>query len=150
MYEEHETFIRESIALSRAAVEKGNEPFGAVLVKDGQVILRAENTTRTKNNVTHHAETNLVQLALAEYPPEFLGDCTLYTSTEPCAMCSGAIYWSGVGKVVFACSEKGLQRYAGIGLDVPCRDIFSRGTRKVEVIGPVLEDEALQVHAEYW
>lgn len=131
-------------------MEKGNEPFGAVLVKGGQVILRAENTTRTKNNITHHAETNLVQMALGEYTSEFLNDCTLYTSTEPCAMCSGTIYWSGVGRVVFACSEKGLQRYAGIGLDVPCRMIFESGVRKVEVIGPVLEEEALQVHAEYW
>jgi tRNA(Arg) A34 adenosine deaminase TadA len=146
----HDTFIREAIALSRSAVEKGNEPFGALLVKDGQVILRAENTVYTGKAMTNHAESNLVHDALKLYEPVFLHDCTLYTSTEPCAMCAGAIYWSGVGRVVYACSERRLGQIAGIGLDVPCRTIFDSGARKVEVIGPLYEAEAELVHIDYW
>src|SRR5688572_9241539 len=146
----HETFIREAIVLSKSAVEKGNEPFGALLVKDGQVILRAENTVYTGKAMTNHAESNLVHEALKVYEPTFLHDCTLYTSTEPCAMCAGAIYWSGVGRVVYACSEQRLAQIAGIGLDVPCRVVLESGARKVEVIGPVLSEEAALIHLDYW
>jgi tRNA(Arg) A34 adenosine deaminase TadA len=151
MTEEHHAHIRETIALSRSAVEKGNEPFGALLVDaNGEVVLRVENSVYTQHDPTNHAETNLVRLAVAKFDADFLHDCTLYTSTEPCAMCAGAIYWSEIGRVVFACSEKKLGEIAGVGLDVPCRSIFERGAHPVEVIGPVLEDEAAAVHLTYW
>jgi tRNA(Arg) A34 adenosine deaminase TadA len=150
MNSEHDAFIREAIALSEAAVAKGNEPFGAVLVRRGEVILRAENTIRTGKDPTNHAEMNLVRLAVAQYDAEMLVDCTLYTSTEPCAMCAGAIYWSNIGRMVYACSEQRLGALAGVGLDVPSRSVLLKGARPVEVIGPVLEDEAVQVHERYW
>jgi len=151
MDDAHHAFIREAIALSQAAVDHGNEPFGAVLVKDGAVILRAENTIFTESDPTGHAETNLVRLAGAAYTPEFLADCTLYTSTEPCAMCAGAIYWSGIGRMVYACSESRLRDILGNhGLNLPSRVVFARGERPVEVIGPILEHEAVAVHEAYW
>src|SRR5690606_17045761 len=100
--------LREAIALSKSAVDHGNEPFGAVLVKDGEIILRAENSVFGGRDMTNHAEMNLVKLAAQHYDPAFLADCTLYSSTEPCAMCAGAIYWSGIGHLVFACSEQRL------------------------------------------
>jgi len=151
MIDEHHALIRETIELSRAAVAKGNEPFGAVLVdENGEVVLRVENSVYTQHDPTNHAETNLVRLAVAQFDAAFLKGCTLYTSTEPCAMCAGAIYWSEIGRVVFACSEKRLGEIAGIGLDVPCRSIFERGAHPVEVVGPVLEEEAAAVHLDYW
>ena len=128
----------------------GNEPFGALLVKDGQVILCAENTVFTGRDMTNHAEMNLVKEAMRRFEPTDLLEATLYTSTEPCAMCSGAIYWSGIGRVVFACSEARLGQIAGIGLAVPCRVVFDSGARRVEVIGPLLEEEAVQTHMNYW
>jgi len=84
-----------------------------------------------------------------------LGACTLYTSTEPCAMCAGAIYWVGIGRVVFALAETGLLRYTGDDpenptLDLPCREVFARGQRKVMVEGPFLEEEAGAVHEGFW
>ncbi len=149
--DKHGTFLREAIALSKSAVDHGNEPFGAVLVKDGQVILRAENSVFSGRDMTNHAEMNLVKLAAQHCDPAFLIDCTLYSSTEPCAMCSGAIYWSGVGRVVFACSETRLGEIAGIGLNVPSRHVLQTGARVVEVFGPTdLEDEAAEVHREFW
>lgn len=150
MLEEHSTLMREAIALSESAMEKGNEPFGALLARDGVVMLRAENTVRTGSNITNHAELNLVRMAVEQFDAEFLRGCTLYTSTEPCAMCAGSIYWSEIGRVVYGCSEKRLTALSGIGLDVPCRTVLEHGAHPVEVIGPVLEDEAVKVHESYW
>ena len=149
--ENHEPFLREAIALSKSAMERGDEPFGSVLVKDGTVILRAENSVFTGRDMTNHAELNLIKLAAQKYDAAFLTDCTLYTSTEPCAMCSGAIYWSEIGRMVYACSETRLGQIAGIGLDVPSRSVLQTGARKVEVVGPTdLEEEAAKVHQEFW
>ncbi len=149
--ENHEPFLREAIALSKSAVENGDEPFGSVLVKDGAVILRAENSVFTGHDMTNHAEMNLVKMAAKQYDTAFLGGCTLYTSTEPCAMCSGAIYWSGIGRMVFACSEVRLGEIAGIGLNVPSRAVLETGARVVAVVGPTdLREEAAEVHQAFW
>ena len=147
---EHDRFIREAIAASEAAVEHGNHPFGAVLVKDGVVVLRAENNIYTGHDPTGHAETNLVRLAGAAYDEAFLADCILYTSTEPCPMCSAAIFWSGIRTVVFACSAAQLDTLGDVGFDLTSREVFARARQPVKVIGPVLEDEAMEVHERYW
>jgi tRNA(Arg) A34 adenosine deaminase TadA len=143
-------FVRRSLQIAADAVSHGNHPFGALLVRDGRILLEAENTIFTEHDLTNHAELNLVRLAVHQYDPAFLEDCILYTSTEPCAMCSGAIYWSGIGTVIYACSAKQLAEFAGEHLAVPCSDIFAKGIRKVIVRGPLLEDEAIHVHATYW
>lgn len=149
--ENHEAFLREAIALSTSAMENGDEPFGSVLVKDGEIILRAENSVFTGHDMTNHAEMNLIKLAAQHHDAAFLVDCTLYTSTEPCAMCAGAIYWSGIGRMVYACSETRLGEIAGIGLDVPSRAVLETGARIVTVIGPTdLEEEAAEVHKAFW
>ena len=113
--ENDEPFLHEAIALSKSAVKNGDEPFGSLLVKDGDVILRAVNSVYTGHDMTNHAELNLVKLAAKHYDPAFLDHCTIYTSTEPCAMCSGAIYWSGIGRMVFASRKRGLARSLGSG-----------------------------------
>ena len=147
----HEPFLREAIALSKSALDRGGEPFGSVLVRNGEVILRAENSVFSGHDMTNHAELNLVKLAAQHHDAAFLADCTLYTSTEPCAMCAGAIYWSGIGRMVFACSETRLGEIAGIGLNVPSRAVLETGARKVTVIGPTgLEEEAAAVHQAFW
>lgn len=146
----HETFIRKSIELAQNAVEKGNHPFGALLVKDGEIILTAENSVHTENDCTRHAELNLVSQAVRQFDTETLLQSTLYTSTEPCAMCSGSIYWSGISAVVFACSVEGLASITGGNLLLPCREVFSCGQRKIEVIGPVLESESMELHKTFW
>lgn len=143
-------FVRRSLQIATDAVSHGNHPFGALLVRDGQILLEAENTIFTERDLTNHAELNLVRLAARHYDPAFLEGSTLYSSTEPCAMCSGAIYWSGVGTVVYACSATRLADFAGEHLAVPCRDIFAKGTRKIHVRGPLLESEAEEIHAVYW
>lgn len=142
--------VRRSVQLAADAVSHGNHPFGALLARDGKILLEAENTIFTGHDITNHAEMNLVRLAVNRYDAAFLAGCTLYTSTEPCAMCAGAIYWAGVGAVVFACSERRLGDFAGNQLNVPCQEIFARGVRSIMLAGPALEDEAESVHRAYW
>ncbi len=150
MTEIHEKFIRKSIELAQSAVEKGNHPFGALLVKDGEIILTAENSVHTENDCTRHAELNLVSMAVRQFNADTLAQSTLYTSTEPCAMCSGSIYWSGISRVVFACSVEGLAEISGGNLMLPCREVFSRGQKEIEVLGPILEAESQKVHQSFW
>jgi tRNA(Arg) A34 adenosine deaminase TadA len=146
----HDAFIRQAIALAQSAVTKGNQPFGACLVKDGEVLLSAENTIHTDHDPTRHAEANLASKAAQTFALATLRQALLYTSTEPCAMCAGAIYWAGIGTVVYACSQERFADYAGKALDVPCREVFAQGHRPTQVIGPVLEAEALAIHQTYW
>ena len=150
-----EPHLRRAIELARASRARGNHPFGSLLVDaDGAVVLEAENSVVTERDVTGHAELNLVRAAGARLDARALGDHTLYTSTEPCAMCAGAIYWSGIGRVVFALSSATflarVQAEGGASLDISCRDVFSRGGRTVDVGGPYLEDEAWDVHDGFW
>src|SRR5215208_7045967 len=94
--------LRTSINVAQAARNHGNHPFGAILVdENNQVLLQAENSVVTGKDCTGHAETNLMRLATQNYSAEQLTSCTLYTSTEPCVMCAGAIYWGNVGRVVY-------------------------------------------------
>jgi tRNA(Arg) A34 adenosine deaminase TadA len=146
--------LRAAIALARSARAHGNHPFGALLVAErGNVLLEAENTVVTERDCTGHAETNLMRLASQRFDAEQLATCTLYTSTEPCAMCAGAIHWGGVGRVVYALSEEQLYAFIGPSPDhmlLPCREVFARSRRPVEVLGPAIEDEARAVHEGFW
>ena len=149
-------FLRHAIAVAREARLKGDEPFGAVLVDaSGAMVAEAVNTKITGRDPTRHAEINQVRSVTRQHDGGALDGCTLYASTEPCAMCSAAIYWSGIGRVVFALgSETLLQMVADNpttdALAVSCREIFGRGKRTVEVEGPLLEREAAAVHEGYW
>ena len=72
----------------------------------------------------------------------------LYTSTEPCAMCAGAIYWGGIQKIVFGCSVERYITIAGKSLDILCLDVLA--STNIDIIGPILEEEAVKVHNDYW
>ena len=105
--------------------------------------------------MTGHAETNLVSAATRRFSREELEGLTLVTSCEPCAMCSGAIYWSTIGAVVYGLSERGLLAMTGDDpenptLDLPCRDVLGAGRREIRVTGPLLEDEAAASHRGFW
>lgn len=151
-----EQLLRRAIAVADRARAAGNHPFGALLATaDGRVAAEAENTVNTAHDVTGHAETNLVSLASQRFEPEELAGMTLVTSCEPCAMCAGAIHWSGIGAVVFGLSERGLLAMTGDDpanptLDLPCRTVFAAGGRAIEVTGPLLEDEARASHEGFW
>ena len=155
-HDELERHLRRAIELARQARERGNHPFGAVLVDgDGTVLLEAENTIRSDRDVTAHAETNLVRMATHKFPKEFLAHCTVYTSTEPCVMCTGAIFWSNVRRVVFGLDQAGIREIiAGdpenFHISINARELFARGDHRVEISGPHLLEEARAVHDGFW
>jgi len=146
-----EDWLRAAFAVARVSRDQGDHPFGAVLVgPGGERLMEQGNGYRAEGqDMTAHAERLLATRA------GFLADCTMYVSAEPCAMCAGAIYWAGIGRVVYGQSEAGLREQTGNHdenptLDLPCRVVFSAGQRLVEVIGPLLEDEAAALQAGFW
>jgi tRNA(Arg) A34 adenosine deaminase TadA len=150
-------FLRQTIELAREARKDGCHPFGSLIVNQrGETVVAARNNAvRPKGDPTQHAEMLACSQAARLLSEAELARCTLYTSTEPCAMCAGAIYWTGVGRVVFALAETGLLRYTGSHdenptLDLPCREVFARGQKKISVAGPFIEDEAGKVHEGFW
>ena len=158
MYQTHEFYLQRAIEISREARAAGNTPFGALRVdKDGTRVLEQGNIEITAKRCTGHAECTLADRASHELDKEFLWSCTLYTTAEPCSMCSGAIYWANIGRVVFAMTERRLLELTGSNeqnptFDLPCREIFAKGQKNIEVIGPfpALEAEAAEVHRGYW
>ena len=136
-----EDWVRRAIELAAEARLRGDEPFGALLVYEGDVILEARNAVNTDRDVTQHAELRLISKATRFLDPAVIAASTLYTSTEPCPMCAGAIYWAGVPRVVF-----GFPAAALGDMGPPPR----QPRAAPEISGPVLEDEARMVHEGYW
>jgi tRNA(Arg) A34 adenosine deaminase TadA len=159
---DHETFLRRSFDVARRARAGGDHPFGAILVGPDGVVLREQGNgySAEGGDMTAHAERLLATWASKSWSsktggPAFLAGCTLYSSAEPCAMCSGAIYWSGIGRLVYGQSEHDLKVATGAHeenptLDLPCRTVFAAGQRRVEVIGPLLEDESAALQRDFW
>jgi tRNA(Arg) A34 adenosine deaminase TadA len=148
----HEAHMREVFAIARRARAHGNRPFGALLVGgNGAVLAAAENSQMTDEQVFAHAEMNLLQRAVKDFTPDVLERATLYTSAEPCAMCAGAIFWSGVSRLVFGLSGDRLHKLSGYSpqmLVASARDVLSRAGRQVEIVGPVFESEAEAIVAD--
>ena len=144
------SFFEDPLNLGVRPGEKGNHPFGALLVLRDKMVLEARNSVVTEKDVTRHAELNLISKASRKYPPSVLKKAVLFSSTEPCAMCAGAIYWAGIRHVVFGCSAKTLAEYAGGSLTMPCEGIFFHGREKTFVEGPILESESRLLHENFW
>ena len=146
--------VRMAIEMAKESKGKGNLPFGCILVdKDGEILIKGENTINTDRDCLAHAEVNLIREASKIYDYTFLNSCTIYTSDEPCPMCTSAIYWSGIGKLVYGLSKA--KYYQIVGRDnpnwvfeMPVRELLEKGGRKLEVIGPLLEDEASILHVD--
>jgi tRNA(Arg) A34 adenosine deaminase TadA len=153
---DHPHYLRLAFKVAAAARASGQHPFGAILVgPDGAVLMEQGNGYLPDRDMTGHAERVLMTRAGIAYDPKFLAACTMYTSCEPCAMCAGAAYWVGLGRVVYGLSEKQLRDLTGNHpenptLDLPCETVFAAGQRKVEIVGPLLVEEAAAIHAGAW
>jgi tRNA(Arg) A34 adenosine deaminase TadA len=151
-----EKYLRHAIALAKASRANGCHPFGAVIASaDDEILAACESRKERGGDATQHSELSAVRLASSSYPKSVLARSTLYSSTEPCAMCAGAIYWSGIGRVVYGFPEERLHALTGNHLEnptlsLPCRELFARGQRRIEVVGPLLEAEAAAAHADFW
>jgi tRNA(Arg) A34 adenosine deaminase TadA len=151
-----ERFLRQAFDVANRARAHGNHPFGAILVDDtGHVLIEKENGFMPSRDGTAHAERLLCTEACITCDAELLKRSTLYSSAEPCAMCAGALYWAGIGRLVYGLGESRLRAITGNHpenptLNLPCRDVFKTGQRAIEVVGPLLEDEAASLHTEAW
>lgn len=149
-------FLRKTFTLAAQAIEQGIHPFAAILVgPDSEELMTQLNAYLPDRDMTGHAERVIMTRASQTYRPDFLKNCTLYVSAEPCAMCAGAAYWAGLGRLVYGLSEKRLKDITGNHpenptLALPCRSVFDAGQRKVEILGPLLEDEAAALHEHFW
>lgn len=149
--EGNEYFVRRAYELARSAVAKGNHPFGALLVRDGVILAESENEVVISRDVTRHAETALVAAASAELDTDQLVASTLFTSTEPCIMCCGAIHWAGIRGIVYGVRGKEMvATFEGDYRGIPSREVFERLNPNVEIVGPVLEAEGLDIHRDFW
>ena len=148
--------LRRAIAAAARARLAGNHPFGAVLVAaNGDLLLEGGNTVLTERDCTGHAELNLVREASRTFDRAVLATCTLVSSTEPCAMCAGAIFWSGIPRVIFGLAGRRLREFVAPGsavsfLEIGSRDVFRGASHPVTVLGPLLEEEAAEVHRGFW
>jgi tRNA(Arg) A34 adenosine deaminase TadA len=146
--------LQRASRVARDAMAEGRHPFGAVLVDtDGQTVLLEQGNVDT----VEHAESLLARRAAREFTPERLWGCTLVTTVEPCAMCAGTQYWAHIGRLVYGMSERRLLEMTGAHaenptLDLPCREVFARGQKAVEVVGPVAaaEDAIAALHRDFW
>ena len=99
--EQHERFMRMAIELADMSVATGGGPFGAVVVRNGEVVARGTNNVTKLNDPTAHAEVSAIRAACAKEQNFKLAGCTCYTSCEPCPMCLSALYWAGVERIVY-------------------------------------------------
>jgi tRNA(Arg) A34 adenosine deaminase TadA len=145
-------YLRRAIELSAIGSARGNRPFGAVVVSaDGQLLSEAHNDNAATGDCTAHAEVN----ALRPLQREAMAGATMYASGEPCVMCAGAIFWSGIRRVVFGIDAVSLRRFrakdaAAADLQMSCREVFAHSAEPFTVIGPALLDEAAAPHQAFW
>ncbi|WP_340401950.1 nucleoside deaminase [Paenibacillus sp. FSL H8-0079] len=144
-----EQFMHKAIEIALQARKEGNEPFGAILVKNGEVVMIGENKINTFCDPTHHAEIGLIRKYCSEHHVFDLSEYTLYTSCEPCVMCSGAMVWSNLGRLVYSVSHDQLAKIAGGNIMISCEEVFDKSPQKPEVVGELLNAEGLKVFEGY-
>lgn len=148
--EQDELFMAEAIRLSALAVEHGNEPFGAVLVKDGEIVYTNENQIYSASDPTFHAEAGLLRRFFAETGITDLSGYTLYSSCEPCFMCSGAMVWAKLGRLVYAASDVDLCNILGEQGAPCCELVFQHSPQAPSVTSGILREESLKVLTSYF
>ena len=141
--EQDKLFMREAIRLANESVKHGGGPFGAVVVKDNQIVAGSANSVTIDNDPTAHAEVNTIRMACRKLGPFNLSGCTIYTSCEPCPMCLGAIYWAHIDRIYYGNNRKDAR-----SIDFADDFIYDEMERPLEErtvpIIPMLRDEALQ------
>ncbi len=145
-----ERFMSEAIGVSALAAEHGNEPFGAVLVKDGEIVYSNENQIYTGSDPTFHAEAGLLRRFCAETHITDLSKYTMYASCEPCFMCCGAMVWFRLGRLVYGAGDIDLCSLLGETGTECCRIVFEHSAWKPQVTSGVLRDRSMEVLTGYF
>ena len=145
-----EVFMKKAIELSRLAVEHGNEPFGAVLVKNNEMVFTNENQIYTRHDPTFHGEAGLIREFCAQTGITDLQEYTMYSSCEPCFMCSGAMAWVKLGRLVYAASNMELEKILGNEGCNCSKMVFDNSFWQPQVTAGVLREESLVILKAYF
>lgn len=142
--------VDRTIELAREAVERGNTPFGALLVVDGEVVAEARNETRTEDDLAAHPELSLARRAGRELDAGERARCTMYASTEPCPMCATGVHYAGLDRVVFGVDGETLNELTGDVVTIPCEEVIRRAGGETTVAGPVATEAAMALHESFY
>lgn len=143
---DHESHLRTTFSLAREAADRGDLPFGSILVQNDTVIMTDSNRERTETDIRRHPELHLAYRACRELAPEARADTVMYTSTEPCPMCAGGMATAGFSHVVYSVGSDELAAFTGDEPAVRCADVLSGVS---DVVGPILNDEGRQIHENF-
>ncbi len=138
MEHDHDKFIRMAIGLA----EKGDTPYGALVLQRGQVIGTGYNTVRSSRDVTAHSEILAIRAAMEETGTTNLEDCTLYSNAEPCPMCMTAILWAKIPRLVFGATSESLSEYTQT-LRPSARELAALNGNAIQITSGILEDLCL-------
>ena len=141
--QENEFYINKCIELGNLQMEKGNIPFAAILLLDGEIVAQGFSTVGTDNFILGHSEFNLVQNALQKLTAQQMSRAVMYSNAEPCAMCAGVIFNSGLRHLVYAVPSSSLLKYFNASIGLSSRTLFDSCNEHVEVIGPILSEKAI-------
>ncbi|MBR1889483.1 MAG: nucleoside deaminase [Alloprevotella sp.] len=141
--EKDKQFMREAIRLANESVRTGGGPFGAVVVKDGEIVAESSNSVTRDNDCTAHAEVNAIRKACRKLNTFDLSGCDIYSSCEPCPMCLGAIYWAHIERIFFAANRKDAAE-GGFADDFIYEELEKPVEERSTPIIPLLRDEGQQ------
>jgi tRNA(Arg) A34 adenosine deaminase TadA len=143
---DHDSHMRKAFELAREAADRGDRPFGSVLVRDDTVVMADSNRVLTENDIRRHPELHLAHRACREFDPDTRAETVMYTSTEPCPMCAGGMATAGFGRVVYSVGSDEIAEFTGSKTSVRSAEILAGVS---DVVGPVLNDEGRQIHEEF-
>ncbi|WP_302082542.1 nucleoside deaminase [Salinibaculum rarum] len=144
---DHDAHMSRAIELAREAVERGDRPFGSVLVRDDEIVMEASNRVLTEDDIRRHPELHLAHRATRELDPTARAETVMYTSTEPCPMCAGGMCQAGFGRVVYSVSGDELREFTGGESTVDSATILDGIT---DVVGGIKADDGRRLHAEFF
>lgn len=147
--QQHIKFMDEALELASIAKEKGNEPFGAILVKNGRIIQKGGNEIHTHTDPTNHAELGLIRDFCKKTGITDLSEYNLYTSCEPCCMCSGAMVWAHLGTLCYSVSHDELARIAGSNIMISCDEVFDKSPHAPKIIRNVRTEQGVNLLKSY-
>jgi tRNA(adenine34) deaminase len=131
--------------LALAEAKKGDAPYGAVIVKDNEVVAVAHNTVRRDSDPSAHAEINAIRSLTAKLQNPSLAGYSIYTTGEPCPMCAAACIWTGIAEIVYGASIQDLIAINQAQIEVSCEELIAKSFRNIKVTKGVLKTECLEL-----